>query len=79
MPSLVATPAAGCRGMTACRLTVWCQLLIHGPAEMGGHSGEVGRKGSRGTARVTDNAGQCRRPRSGLGEDRTAELEGVSK
>lgn len=44
MPSLVATPAAGCRGMTACRLTVWCQLLIHGPAEMGG---VVGRWGGR--------------------------------
>lgn len=30
LPSLTATPAAGCRGVTACRLTVWCQLLIHG-------------------------------------------------
>lgn len=36
-----------------------------------------GGEGNRGTAWVTDNAGQ--RPRSGLREDRTAELEGVCK
>lgn len=34
MPLLVAIPMAHSRGMTACRLTVWCQLLIHGPTEM---------------------------------------------
>ena len=42
----------------------------------GGHSWEVGRKGRRGTAWVADNGGQ--KPRSGLREDRTAELQGVS-
>lgn len=46
-------------------------------AQLGwGHSWEVGRKRSGGTAWVADNGGQ--KPRSGLREDRTAELQGVS-
>lgn len=69
MPFLVATPAAACRGLTACRLTVWCHLLIHDPTETRAWWG--GGKGSRGTAWVPDNAGQ--RPR-GLREDRAAAL-----
>lgn len=52
--------------MTACRLTVWCQLLIHGLAKMG-----------RGGKKRAHNAG--RRPKSGLEVHRTAALEGVTK
>ncbi len=61
MPLLVATPAAGCRGMMVCRLTVWCQLLIHGPTEMRAFWGD-GEEGKQRGSMGADNAGQ--RPRS---------------
>lgn len=48
MPLLVATPAARCRAMTVCRLTVWCQPLIHGPTEMRAWQGSEEDGGAEG-------------------------------